>query len=340
MLSSVSKLADKAFVIGFLLPSLVFLVVYGQVFGCPCRFAALCSALHSEEPFAELTYFALIVWLGAVLLLALNYFVYRLYEGYFAAWQWLRFPLAFQKWRRARLSTKLADAISALKKARTENASAIIIATLQSDASAAKRTLTYNFPAESFVLPTLFGNRLRAFETYSYDNYGADAIPIWARLSSVMPASFKTDIETARSQVNFFLNLSILSWFIAAIAGCRLVAGVVQQHSWPSDSQLDWIVISCGVVLALITYYVAAAEVDQWGETVRAAFDCYLPALAAQLGYELPNTEADRWNFWQSITKLFLYRRKLKDKWTWAGSHGPRNTGDDDSGNSDDDDGD
>jgi hypothetical protein len=185
-----------------------------------------------------------------------------------------------------------------------------------------KRTLRGKFPAEQFLLPTQFGNRLRAFETYSYEVYGADAIPIWPRLSSVMPASCKTEIETARSQVNFFLNLSALSWLLAIISFGRLACSLLFFRALPTDSRLDFAVLLFAVLAALIAYYVAVAEIDQWGETVRSAFDCYLPALAVQLGYDLPKTEAERWKFWQSFTKLFLYRRRVGDGWTWVGSGG------------------
>jgi hypothetical protein len=44
------------------------------------------------------------------------------------------------------------------------------------------------------------------------------------------------------------------------------------------------------------------------------AFDCYLPALAGQLGFELPMTEAKRLNFWTTLSQQLIYGRE-PDGW-------------------------
>ena len=39
---------------------------------------------------------------------------------------------------------------------------------------------------------------------------------------------------------------------------------------------------------------------------------CYLPALATQLGFELPQTEVGRRCFWTTFSQQLLYRRNRK----------------------------
>ena len=39
------------------------------------------------------------------------------------------------------------------------------------------------------------------------------------------------------------------------------------------------------------------------------AYDCYLPALAKQMGYDLPRTEVDRKAFWTALSRQLIYRR-------------------------------
>jgi hypothetical protein len=85
----VAKLADKHFVIGFLLPALLAFIVLSSTFTCPTYLAKLCSAATSTNPVADLTYLVILVWSLGVLLLALNYIVYRLYEGYLPPTSWL-----------------------------------------------------------------------------------------------------------------------------------------------------------------------------------------------------------------------------------------------------------
>jgi hypothetical protein len=41
-----------------------------------------------------------------------------------------------------------------------------------------------------------------------------------------------------------------------------------------------------------------------------SAFDCYLPTLARQLGFEPPTTDADRREFWTTFSQQLIYRRE------------------------------
>jgi hypothetical protein len=61
---------------------------------------------------------------------------------------------------------------------------------------------------------------------------------------------------------------------------------------------------------------------------VMSAFDCYLPALAGQFGFELPATESKRRNFWTTFSQQLIYRREPNgkspfrlEKWKQVTSH-------------------
>ena len=63
-----------------------------------------------------------------------------------------------------------------------------------------------------------------------------------------------------------------------------------------------------------------------WGDLVKAAFDCYLPALAERLGYKLPSTAKERKKFWQAVTDQAIYWVPLKpQKWLPAEKSSPPN---------------
>jgi hypothetical protein len=165
MSSGLAKLLDKAFVLGYVLPSLIFLTAtfsgFG-VFGCP---TFICSASKGEttNPFAQLTYAALCVYLLAVLLMAMNYAFYRFFEGYLPPVSWLRFLKAFHRNRQERLERR--------------------ITALGDDPRADSMTwrLRQQYPkSPANTLPTAFGNAIRAFELYPVEAYGVDAISAWA----------------------------------------------------------------------------------------------------------------------------------------------------------------
>ena len=50
-------------------------------------------------------------------------------------------------------------------------------------------------------------------------------------------------------------------------------------------------------------YEWAVSCIPAWGELVVSAFACYLPALAAQCGFALPTTDAQRQAFWTTFSQ-------------------------------------
>jgi hypothetical protein len=173
------------------------------------------------------------------------------------------------------------------------------------------------FPRErKHVLPTRFGNILRAFETYSYDVYGIDSIPGWLRLSGVIPEDFQKLIANARAEVDFFLNNCLL---LSAIGVVTLIATVWSVMGlWlplaAPDFHISWLLAGeVAPVLAVACYHMAVSRAPAWGNLVRSAFDLYLPNLAKQMGYALPATLGEQTRFWKKIDDMFLYSKPVPD---------------------------
>jgi len=310
VLSSVAKLADKTFIIGFLLPAMLGVYAAINLLNCPSWANAVCK-VSAEKPFENLTYVALVVWFLAVLLLTLNYTAYRILEGYLPPTCWLSSVKDYHRERFAMLTAErkklLADKHAA-------------------EASAVKRELLASYPVdEQYILPTAFGNRIRAFESYATKKYGADSITVWSRLGAVIPAGFQGQINDARSQVDFFVNVMVLALAIAMLAGVQAVMQVgdsgVPPLSQKATHDVRHLLVVAGAALAsaAVAYRWALAQIGGWGELVKSAFDCYLPTLAAQIGYDLPNSEAQRVAFWKDITQLFVFNNAMPEgKWTLA----------------------
>jgi hypothetical protein len=68
-------------------------------------------------------------------------------------------------------------------------------------------------------------------------------------------------------------------------------------------------------MLARGCYELAIDRAIAWGDLVRSAFDLYLPMLAGQLGYILPDNNEDRKLFWDAVNSLFLYNIPIPDSW-------------------------
>jgi hypothetical protein len=292
MSAGLAKLLDKAFVLGYALPALLFLTALVGVLGCP---GSLCDASKSapSNPFADLTYAVLLVYVLGVILMVLNYGLYRLYEGYIPPTKWLWPSKKFHQWRLTSEQKKL-DRLGEDPRA---NALAWRLGT--------------KYPAtESAILSTAFGNAIRAFEQYPAEIYGADSISVWPRLLSVVSKDFATLINDAKSVVDFCINISALSVAMFLFCVVVIVLGERGVNGIPAAPHIggSWVFVAvCALVVAFVSYRFGVSAVPEWGEQVKSAFDCYLPALAKQLGYAMPTDREARRKIWLTLSQQLLY---------------------------------
>jgi hypothetical protein len=331
MLSSLPKLADRAFILGAFLPTLLFAVV-GLVLFHDQDFADEWVHALAAKDLGQAAYMLLAVWAVAVLILMFNHPLYRFLEGYTFP-RWLATPLKNRNRQRLRCSlleirrlhdrwAEQQDAFSADERDRYRKLRLELVQWMPS--------------REGDVLPTRFGNAIKAFEVYPRDIYGADGIVVWLRLASVMPKSFLDQIQDIRSQIDFLINCCFFSMIIALLGIGRAVYSaschnldlhtVAGLYAFISSIEKSWLLWTAGGTIAAYLFYrLAVTRVPAWGGAVMSAFDCYLPALATQLGFELPKTEAKRQKFWTTFSLLLIYRREPDgaspfqvDEWTQA----------------------
>ncbi len=158
---------------------------------------------------------------------------------------------------------------------------------------------------ESLLLPFSFGNTLRAFEIYPRAMYGIDAIPAWCRLLGVIPTEFREQLDGAKSQMDFLLNvwalshLLLLEYLIVA-----WMAGFWQQwQHW-----LFWWFPALSVGVALFASYWARRAAVDWGELVKSAFDLFLPELRAKLELPRPASPEEEREMWGLFNQALVFR--------------------------------
>ena len=303
MLASLPKLADRNFIIGFLVPTLLASFAF---FGLFSDVGGVQNLIVGEKKWEDLTVFVLVVWVAALLLMLLNYLFYRMAEGYTAPLAWIGTERAAAK--RDRLSKRRSELI---EREKDPKRSAFERKLISSQIDDIDLILMHHYPPKQFsTLPTKFGNVIRAFEFYSYVVYGADPIPIWTRLMGVMPKHFASAIADVKAEVDFFLNISVLAVLLTFVAIERLVLSLLQVDCLSNCSEPRWMfgLYACGLsVLAWLSYKGAVWRAIAWGTLVKSAFDLYLPSLARQLGYELPKTTGERRSFWEAVSLMNLY---------------------------------
>ena len=179
MLAELPKLLDRNFAIAFFLPSAALMLSCWGVLQVFDQGAAVETFLKRDALVGAILGLVL-VWLLALFLLALNYPVLRLYEGYYGRDHVLRWRRD-QKRERFRRDVvpvlEIQDNVDAAR-ARGED----LPASPRNHAGLLHKAIS-EFPDHAeFVLPTWFGNLFRGFEVYPRIVYGLDAIPAWPRL--------------------------------------------------------------------------------------------------------------------------------------------------------------
>jgi hypothetical protein len=297
MFSELPKLLGRDFAVGHLLPvsafsmaSLWLLTQFGL--------SPSLLPLFQTDSLLGVTVVVLAAWLGSVLLLALNRELLRFMEGY-GTFNPLKVLAPLEKSRFKRLNSK----IDSMREAQRDLVAkgAAVPSDLTRERIRLERIAAERFPdEETWLLPTPFGNTIRAFEIYARVMYGLDAIPAWARLLAVVPKDYRELIDGAKGQLDFWVNLCYLAalflieYFVAArVAGFFAEPGVVGM----------------AILVSWVAYVRACRAAVEWGDFVKAAFDLFLVDLKNKLEPALRGTDEAERGLWTRFTQAILYRR-------------------------------
>ncbi|MGB5637083.1 MAG: hypothetical protein WBM44_10280 [Waterburya sp.] len=274
MFTKLPDLLGRNFIIGYLLPSFALIVsIYlldEQYNFLPANIdLTFVSQLGALE---QVTVLGLLALLGGIILLIFNRNMIKFLEGYG------QFnPLGLFAWIEKSRFKKLEGEIDEIEKeyiAYFEKDKTVPLE-IKEKYRQLKQKRVVRFPDdERWLLPTSFGNILRAFETYSRVMYGADAIPIWTRLLAVIPDDYRQFIDTAKTLVDFWVNTLVVSLVVLVV----YLGNVIYFQ----QIKLLWLPIAC-LIVAFITYQQAGRSAMGWGNFVKAAFDLFLEDLKQQL---------------------------------------------------------
>ncbi|MBA2631259.1 MAG: hypothetical protein H0U84_09615 [Thermoleophilaceae bacterium] len=298
-LTDVAGIFSRFFIVGFFLPSFFALVTLSQLLTddfLPDGFEAYSGA-------TEILILGGVALLLGLFLLGLDYPILRLYEGYPLQRGGLGLDRPFI-WLQHRTYKKLADA-----KARAHQGG---------DPAANKRgieawqTLDRFFPDKpSRLLPTRFGNALRAWEDYSYTRWGLDSIRFWAHVEPLLSEQERQLHENAQTDVAFFINSSLA----AAVVGVVLIADAI------ANGPVGWAWAWLYVVPFLVAYLIYRFAIDagrRWGVEVRASLDLHRLEVYDKLGVRRPTSFTDeRTAIAPALNRFFLYATHMPDD-LWA----------------------
>lgn len=325
MLSTLPNLANKAFILGFFLPTFLFVLAVAALYHDQSWAQTILGAASKDNSWDSLAYFVLAVWGVSALLMMVNDLQLKILEGY----RWPVSKMSFLRQREEARFQHMKNTADELARQRKIQHGAFPAVKMREWAKLL-RELAYQFPPDpGNHLPTRLGNAIRAFEVYSSTIYGADSIPLWLHLSTVIPSDFQSALDDARAQVNCAVNICFFAFVISLAAAISFVVGFHLKSLstvYTSFAAMLPILHTSGfwlfawmigaAIVSRAAYHFAVELVYSWGDLVKAAFDCYLPDLAKKMGFELPDDAVRRKEFWVAVSRQAIYWSALKpEEW-------------------------
>lgn len=149
------------------------------------------------------------------------------------------------------------------------------------------------------ILPTRFGNAIRAFETYGRTRFNMDSQTLWHELVAVAPKYIQSEIDSAQSSVDFFVALFYLSFFFGVAC---LILGAIEHF------KIGILLLSAPAFsLAILCHWLAIKAIDAWSYPIHALVNLGRVKLADNLGLKLPKTLEEEKEMWGLVRDYAVY---------------------------------
>lgn len=149
------------------------------------------------------------------------------------------------------------------------------------------------------ILPTRFGNAIRAFETYGQTRFNMDSQKLWHELLAVTPKYIESEIDRARSSVDFFVALFYLS--ILFCIACFVLG-------WIEHFKIGILVLFVlAILLVILCHWLAIRATDAWSYPIHALVNLGRVKLADSLGLKLPETLEEEKAMWGLVARYADY---------------------------------
>lgn len=166
------------------------------------------------------------------------------------------------------------------------------------------------------VLPTRFGNTLRAAENHATQRYGFDGVAFWPRLIHVIPDSYKATIDSTRNELSFLVNMSILSLAFSflcvlaifhAMGTTTVVSANVAVFGMLVGSVLKYLIAAAaGMILFSFFYNASIISLGTFTLTIRSSFDLFRLDLLRKFELVRPRSFDKEFDTWLNLNELII----------------------------------
>jgi hypothetical protein len=280
-----STIFSRAFVLGYYLPAFFALFVLWK--SLPKTVQPL-----DFEHYSTGTQLLIVAAFGiplGLLLSGLNYSILRIYEGYPLqhAQQWL----GFRTLHKLLITPRLREFGDLARRKREGDSKAAWL-------------LDRRYPSsEGQILPTRFGNAVRAFEHHALVRWGLSTVAAWPRIELLLSEQESTVLAAVKSDADFLVNASLLSYGVGVTL---LVNAGVTGSRW-----VAWLISLVPFVVGYCLYRIAVGAATRWGSEVRSCMDLHRLELYGRIGVRLPATKEEEARIANAINQCLLYGKRL-----------------------------
>lgn len=295
--SDIAGVFSRYFIVGFFLPAFFTLVGLSQ---------ALTSSFlpNSYEELSEGAQVAILGGVGlllGLLMLGLNWQIFRMFEGY---------PLAERKG--LPLLGFLHRRVVGRRKRSFDQLVAAMDDPSKDDAARGNAAwrLDLEFPptAEQ-LLPTRFGNAVLAFESHAMKRWGLDSIAAWPRIDMLLSDRQAELQANARGEAAFFVNGSLL----VLVAAFTLIANQAVDCTLSNFALLLYLI---PFLISMLMARWAVGAATRWGSAIRSAIDLHRFDFYKNLGVRRPNSFTDeRENVAAKLNQVLIYGDPMPDEY-------------------------
>lgn len=300
------------FLVAAMVPSLTFTVACMLVFQPIINIATLLT----QGGIYNILGLGLLLFIPTVIigftLTALNTYILKLFEGYVFLPNYSNAKKAQLKKAKTLIYKRelLKNRIDRLEKKKNKNGKQLSLLRSQYYSIAAE--YDHSFPSSiDHILPTEFGNILKASEEYSSSRYGIDGVTFWPRLFHVIPRSYQIAIDEANNQLSFLVNLSVLSFALSLLCIIAIIFSLLVVYTpldYPEIALSDTIVFTIAYTLsitsAIFFHRASLFSVGAFGFMIRSAYDLFRQDLLKQLNLPLPDSSTKEFYIWKNLGEL------------------------------------
>jgi hypothetical protein len=159
---------------------------------------------------------------------------------------------------------------------------------------------------KSHILPTRFGNAVRAFEHHALVRWGLSTVGVWPRIELLLSQDESQTLATVKSDADFLVNASLLSYGVGIVL-------VVSVATHTAAQWYSWLLCIIPFIVGYLLYRIAVGAAVRWGSGVRSCVDLHRLQLYERMGVQQPRTRAHEAEIADAINQCLLYGVPIPD---------------------------